>query len=509
MNLEDFKSPLPARKIEEVLVEDEPKPIDQQGEKSESTTEQPEPTAPVYENSKPQFKIDKKLLMIGGGIVLAIIVIFGLVKFILGNLSGKPKDITLNYWGLWEESPVLQGVIADYEARNPGVKINYTMNHKTDYRSRLQGRLEKDPSEGDVPDIFRFHSSWIPMMSGNLASVPTETVKSVGLDSDFYEVYKNDLKVGNKYLGIPLMYDGLALFYNKDLLNAAADVQLPRSWWDLETAAAKMTVRDSSTGEVKVAGVAMGLVDNVDHWSDIVGLMLKQSGANILVNDEANNKKIKDVLTFYSLFRTKDKVWDESLPSSTELFAKGKLAFYFGPSWRVFNIEDMKIPGLNYEITTVPQLQTLEGAANSGSTSKDASLTNIQWGTYWVEGVNPKSKNQDEAWKFLTYMSSKETLEKLYASASQLRAFGEIYPRKSMADSISSNLKIKPFVNTADEASSGYLSSRTWDDGLNENMIKYFGDAINGMVLKNQTVDQVMVPLRAGIDQLKTRYSLK
>jgi ABC-type glycerol-3-phosphate transport system substrate-binding protein len=369
--------------------------------------------------------------------------------------------------------------------------------------------LEKDPSEGDVPDIFRFHASWIPMMKDNLAEVPTETVKEIGLESDYYDVYKNDLKVGNQYLGVPLMYDGLALFYNKDLVNAAADVELPKSWWDLETAAAKMTVRDKSTNEITIAGAAMGMTDNVDQWSDIVGLMLKQSGANILTNDTTNNQKIKDVLTFYTLFFTKDKVWNEKLPSSTELFAKGKLAFYFGPSWRVFNIEDMKVPGLNYDITTVPQLPTLEGAANSGSTSKDADLTNIQWSTYWVEGVNQKSKNQSEAWKFLTYLSTKENLEKLYTTASQIRAFGEIYPRKSMAESIGSNLKIKPFISAANDASSGYLSSRTWDDGLNDNMIKYFGDAINSMVLNGSSVDDVMVSLRSGIEQLKTRYSLK
>lgn len=509
MKLEDFESPLPPRRVETVEVE-EPTEVVDSGEAKVEQANEVETETPKYENKRSIIpKIDKKMLMIGGGVVLAVVIIFSLVKFIMGNLSGKPKDVTLNYWGLWEDSTVLQGVIAEYEAKNPGVKIVYKMNQKTDYRSRLQGRLEKDPSEGDVPDIFRFHSSWASMLGEKLAFVPAETAKNIGLDTDYYDVYKNDLKYNGQYFGIPLMYDGLAMFYNKDLINAAADVQLPKSWWDLETAAAKLTVRDQNTGEVKVAGAAIGLVDNVDHWSDIVGLMLKQSGANILVNDEANNKKIKDVLNFYTLFRTKDKVWDESLPSSTELFAKGKLAFYFGPSWRVFNIEDMKVPGLNYEITSVPQLPTLEGAANSGSTTKNADLSQIQWATYWAEGVNSRSKNQAEAWKFLEYLSSKETLEKFYATASQIRAFGEIYPRKSMADSIGSNLKVKPFIETANDASSGFLSSRTWDDGLNDNMIKYFGDAINSMLTKNQTADQVMGPLRDGIEQLKTRYSLK
>ncbi len=503
MSLDEFQSPLPPRKISEDSTDDNLVTE----KKVEVSEKESEPTTPIYEKKGSGFKLDKKIFIIGSGILVGAFLIFSLVKFILGNLNNKPEEITINYWGLWEDSSILQGIIADYESKNPGIKIKYTMNQKTDYRSRLQGRLEKDPSEGNVPDIFRYHASWIPMMKENLADVPTEIVKDIGLDNDYYDVFKNDLKIGSRYYGVPLMYDGLALFYNKDLINAAADVELPKSWWDLETVATKMTVRNNN--EITIAGAAMGMTDNVDHWSDIVGLMLKQSGANILVDDVTNNQKIKDVLTFYTLFATRDKMWNEKLPSSTELFAKGKLAFYFGPSWRVFNIEDMKIPELNYEITTVPQLPTLEGAASSGDVNKDAELTNIQWGTYWVEGVNKKSKHQEEAWKFLAYLSTKENLEKLYTTASQIRAFGEIYPRKSMATSIGSNLKIKPFIDTANDASSGYLSSRTWDDGLNDNMIKYFGDAINSMVLNGSTVDEVMVPLRAGIEQLKVRYGLK
>jgi len=282
---------------------------------------------------------------------------------------------------------------------------------------------------------------------------------------------------------------------------------LPKSWWDLEMAAGKLTVRDEN-GKIKVAGAALGLTDNVDQWSDILGLMLKQGGVDILANDGENNKKLTDVLTYYTLFRTKNMVWDESLPSSTEFFANGKLAFYFGPSWRVFNIEEMKIPDLNYAITTVPQLQTLQDVSPEEEVN-EADLTNIHWATYWVEGVNAKSSKQQEAWDFLTYLSTKENLEKFYAAASQIRAFGEIYPRKSMADGISTNPMVKPFVTAANRASGWYLSSRTYDDGLNDEMIKYFKDAINAMVTKNETMDDVLPDLRNGISQLVTKYGLK
>jgi hypothetical protein len=40
-------------------------------------------------------------------------------------------------------------------------------------------------------------------------------------------------------------------------------------------------------------------------------------------------------------------------------------------------------------------------------------------------------------------------------------------------------------------------------------MAKYFGDAINSIVIKNVTADKVMPDLRSGIDQMVQKYGLK
>lgn len=431
---------------------------------------------------------------------------FVIYRFLLPTLQGKSTTIvTINYWGLWEDRPIIDGVIADFEAKNPTIKINYKTQQKNDYRSRLSGRLTKNPGTEEIPDIFRIHSSWLPMFTGMIAPIPDATSKSIGLDNDFYPVFKNDLKVSGKYMAVPLMYDGLALFYNQDLLEKS-QVTLPKSWWDLQTVAAKLTVRDDQ-GRLKVGGVALGLTDNVDHWNDIVGILLKQNGADILKDNPEDNDKIRDVISYYTNFKNQYATWDESMPSSTIAFAQGKLAFYFAPSWRVFNIEEMN-PSLKFAITTIPQLATLQEQSGNSATST-ANLTNIHWATYWAEAVNIKSKHQKEAFKFLEYLSSKEAMEKMFTAASQTRSFGEIYPRISLANKISTNPKIKPFISVASEAESGYLSSRTWDDGLNYELSKYFLDAINSIALNGADPNALMINLRAGINQIIGKYKLK
>jgi multiple sugar transport system substrate-binding protein len=289
------------------------------------------------------------------------------------------------------------------------------------------------------------------------------------------------------------MYDGLALFYNKNLIEAAG-VGAPTTWNDLRIAAEKVAKKEEYGGKITIAGVALGSVDNVDHWSDIVGLMLKQGGVNPL--NSTDDEKIKSVLVYYSLYRTQYNLWDDTWPASTIAFANGNLGFYFAPSWRTFNLKEINA-NLAYEIVPVPQLEV-----------EDGTKTNVNWSSYWVEGVNANSKYQKEAFKFLEYLSSVEGLQKMFTLGSQIRDFGPISPRKSMSDSMISNVKIKPFVSAADTGENWYLSSRTFDGGLNDEMIKYFGDAINSIVNENKSATDVVPTLRSGINQLKQRYSL-
>jgi multiple sugar transport system substrate-binding protein len=293
------------------------------------------------------------------------------------------------------------------------------------------------------------------------------------------------------------------MFYNSDLLNKAG-VEVPKDWWSFKKAAVKITQKDDKN-KIKIAGAAIGLTDNVDHWSDIVGLMMKQNGVDTKnINSVESKTKLKDVFSFYTLFKTSDKVWDESLPNSTIFFASGNLGFYFGPSWRIFDIQSLN-PNLKFETASMPQLPTnLTNAEISSGTE----LTNIHWSSYWTEGVNIKSENQQEAWKFIEYLSSPEVLENMYKAASQIRSFGLIYPRKSMVAKINSNSKLKPFVETANNASNWYLSSNTFDEGLNTSMQKYFSDAINGILINNNDSEEMTDTVISGILQLQQRYKL-
>src|SRR4030067_2193673 len=110
----------------------------------------------------------------------------------------------------------------------------------------------------------------------------------------------------------------------------------------------------------------------------------------------------EDALGFFRSFGVVDKIWNNTLPPSTISFANGKVAMYFAPPWRAFEIKSIN-PNLRFKTVQLPQIP------------KEApSQANVSYATYWVEGVWTRSVNKDEAWKFLKFLSKKENLEKFY-----------------------------------------------------------------------------------------------
>lgn len=456
-------------------------------------------------NPLAKFKLNiPKPLLIGGIVLLVLALAFLLFSLFKpktstpsktsntnqnANVANKttPTEVTtLTYWGLWEDSQILKEVIADFESKNPGIKIDYRKQSHRDYRERLQQAI----ASGNGPDIFRYHLTWVPMLSVDLAPLPTTVMSSAEYKQTFYPTAANNLQVGGQIVGIPLMYDGLALFYNKEMLKTA-NLSVPTTWAELRTAANKLTVpanlSDRQSGNITRAGLAIGNAGNVDHFSDILGLLIIQNGGNPA---EVESQYVKDAITFYTNFIRQDKIWSDRLANSTTAFARGDVAMIFAPSWRVHDIKNLN-PNLDFAVARLPQLD----AENP-----------IAWATFWAEGVNNKSKNKDASWLFLKHLSSPDVLRKFYNDASQYRAFGEIYPRIDMASELQGNELVGAYTEDAPLARSWSMASFTHDNGLNDQVIKYYEDAINA-VLAGSSVEKALEPAALGITSVLGKYN--
>ncbi|KKR88388.1 MAG: extracellular solute-binding protein family 1 [Candidatus Gottesmanbacteria bacterium GW2011_GWA2_41_12] len=431
---------------------------------------------PYDEDNKKKFIIPIIIFLV------LVILVFFVIKLL--NRPKTSKNISLSYWGLWEDNAIFRPIIDDYVKLHPTVKINYQKQTPKEYRERLQAALAR----GDGPDIFRFHNTWLPMFKEDLAPVPQNIMTTSEYEKTFYPVTKNDLKLGDSYFGIPLELDGLVLLYNDDILKASG-VSPPSNWEDVRTAAMKLTVKDKTTNRIVTGGIALGTANNIEHFSDILGLMMLQNGADL---KDPTKPEAVEALTFYRKFaEPPNNTWDDTLENSIVAFAGGKLAMVFVPTWEILNIREMN-PSLNFKVMAVPQLPGV----------------NINWASYWVEGVSRRSTNQTEAFNFLKYLSTKEVMVKLYTEqAKQRQLFGEPYSRVDLSETVSSDPYLGPLMQEANSMRSFPLASRTYDNGINDQLIKYLLDGVNSLSA-GASPQSAMETANKGFIQILTKYGL-
>jgi len=418
-------------------------------------------------------------------LLIILLVLAGLAvggKFAWDSFGGA-KEVTITYWGLWENDTTVKTLLTDFETQNPKIKVQYVKQSPRQYRERLQAAIAR----GEGPDVFRFHNTWVPMLRNELMPAPADVMTTAEFGSAFYPVAVADLVGGESIYGIPIMMDGLGLYYNEELLSTAG-VTPPTTWPELLDVVPKLTVKTET--EIQKSAIALGTTGNVENFSDILALMFMQNGAR-----PANpvGKEAEDTLLFYRKFASpSDPVytWSAAMDNSIYAFATGRVAMIIAPSWRAFDIKQIS-PTLKFKIVPVPQLP--------GNT--------VTWASYWVEGVSTKSKNPEQSWAFVKYLTSRESATKLYTEAAKTRLFGEPYARVELGTTIADDPYAGAYVKQAGTAKSFPLASRTFDNGLNDKLIKYMEDAINSLATGAAPV-AALETASAGFKQVLTSYGL-
>jgi multiple sugar transport system substrate-binding protein len=385
-----------------------------------------------------------------------------LTVVLVSACTAKPiainKEYSLTYWGVFEPKENIQPFIDEYQKAHPNIKITYIRKGLKEYKQQIQARAGKE----NGPDIFRYHNSWVPELRPYLAITPQTVVDDLKYQQTFYQVAQNDLQYNRGYLGIPLMYDGLGLYYNKGLFQSAGLDKPPEHWGDV-LATAQQLKSPKGGGNIEIAGIAMGSIQNVDYWQDIFALLMLQSQAS-LKTPASTGENTQTAISFYYQAQ-RDGLWSDALPNSVESFAQGKLAMMFGTSWTAFEIQQ-KNSSIDFGVVPVPQLP--------GS--------KIGIASYWVEGVAAAAdpNKQTESWKFLNFLAQKETQQQLYTKQATSRLFGEPYSRTDVAPQLMNNSYIGAILDNAPQAQSIYFSDKTFGGGLSEELSKAYGDMMTG-----------------------------
>lgn len=322
--------------------------------------------------------------------------------------------ITLTFWKTFEDSGALQPLIQDYERLHPNVTIQYTKKNINNYEADLLDALASDAG----PDIFSINNTWLPKYLNKIAP-DSKAFTYKDYKDTFVDAVVADFTQNNKIYGTALAVDSLGLYYNKDLLGTAGIATPPKTWEELQRDVRKLK-RQDQTGYFAVSGAALGTAKNINRPVDILQLFMLQKGLQPWSADGLSPRFTQSIqngsnvsrpgvegLAFYTSFADPDSQnynWNSRSDYSIDAFANGRAAFLFSyPYTRQTLLQ--KSPNLNFDVAGVPQPNLDDPSVN--------------FANYWGEVVNKKSKNQNWAWDFLKFITSKKSLDTYYTKHKQ------------------------------------------------------------------------------------------
>lgn len=334
-------------------------------------------------------------------------IIFGVIGFLvlalvvgvigIGRSTSRPQPATLEFWGTEEDDTAWSDALALFRKTYPHITINYRHFDEAVYEDTLINRL----AEGKGPDVFMLKNSWIVRHRDKIAVLPQDIFKvSIrDLEQTFADGPREELiDSEQRIFGFPLFVETPALFYNKDIFNAAGIAELPHTWDDVERIAQKLTVK-TSVGDIVKSGLALGTWRTIDHAFEIVSSMMLHYGDLIVTKDLKNPdlgpRAIEAVKRYVSFAdpRQSSYSWNDRMSASLDAFAQEKTAMAIGFPADIARLKTRN-PNIDFGIIPFPQ-------------SKNARAPAV-YARYFFPAISKLSKNQIPAWQFALFLSSRE-----------------------------------------------------------------------------------------------------
>ncbi len=357
------------------------------------------------------------------------------------TLASKPVTITI--WRVFDDSDTFQSLMSAYQAIHPNISFSYKELRYDEYEDELIRAF----AEGKGPDIFSLHNTWIGEYESLIKPLPKslsiayaetrgtikkETVYTIEeeptmsertLKADFVDVVAQDVlrsykanaksESEDRIFALPLSMDTLALYYNKDLLDAAGIAEPPSTWTEFQDDVTLLT-KIGSNDQILQAGAAMGTSQNVERAFDLVSLLMMQNGTAMtdsrdrptFANETDAGFLAGEAVRFYTDFANPLKAvytWNAQQPNSFDAFVNGNSAFFFGYSYHNAFIKTANSK-LDFGIAPIPQI-------DGGKT--------VNYANYWVETVAKSSDAGDWAWDFVQFAAQEDNVDSYLEAANK------------------------------------------------------------------------------------------
>lgn len=291
--------------------------------------------------------------------------------------TGEP--VTIEFWTIDLKAAFedfFNDLIANYEAENPNVTINWTDIPYADIQSKLVTAV----AGGTAPDVVNLNTQMTLTLAGegaltDLNAAATEEQKSIYI-KDLWE----SAQIGDSVYAFPWYASPDIMFYNQDLFEEAG-MEVPQTFDE---------ALEMSEEFYNKTGAYLFLPDEFFN-------ILFEENIDVLNEDGTaaafNTQETADLLARYKEYTDKGVVpknnwgsWDEAL----KLFESGKLAIVSSSGSSLSRIKD-EAPDIYETIAVSSPLTGANGLSRNP-------LMNLV--------VPSKSENQEEAIKFANYVTN-------------------------------------------------------------------------------------------------------
>ena len=330
------------------------------------------------------------------------------------NNSNKGNRLVLSTWSSSQvETEAINMLIDAFRNKYPDIPIEI-QTLVGEYNDALQTQL----LSGGGPDIFWIDAYTINQYINLDVLEPLTDFNTEGFITNMLAPFYSD----NTLYAVPKDFSTLALFYNKDMTEAAGiTIRDNMTWQEFTNNAAKLT-----TSSV----VGLGAVFELAR----LHYMLQSDGSTIEVNGNPNitNRNVYYILN--ELIKLRDNKYmitptDAGKGWLGELFGAEMVAMAVEGPWSYSYLKE-SFPNLNFGIVQVPK--------NPNGSESTAAYT-VGY------GINKNSQNKEWAKTFIEFATSEEGMKIPTEKASLL-------PVRNSLFSLVSNPDLKPFTDSASKA---------------------------------------------------------
>ena len=325
---------------------------------------------------------------------------FFLLCIFLGCFSAALAQTTISY-AIWDNNqlPAHEQIVAAFEEEHPDINVDIQVVPWGNYWDKLQTAV----AGGEAYDVFWMNGPNFPVYASNGVLMNLQDRASAdGLDTGVYPQALVDLYSfeGDVY-GLPKDFDTIALYYNKDMFDAAG-VDYPNADWtwdDLKSTAQALT-KDGNWG------FASTTADQAGYWNFIFengGQVLNEDGTQVLIGEPAACDAINYLYSFVQDGLSPDGATMSSVDPWTQLFPGGRVGMVVGGSWLARTYADAEP---NIDVAPLPQ--EVERA------SIIHGLANVVWS---------RTENPDAAWEFVKFLGSDQAATILAQSGTVIPAY--------------------------------------------------------------------------------------